>query len=293
MTDYKETLNLPGTSFPMKANLPQREPDLLNLWNKSNLYKKIRKQQAGKEKFLLLDGPPYANGNIHIGHAVNKVLKDMVIKSKTLSDYDAPYVPGWDCHGLPIEHQVEKKKGKVGSKINASDFREACRDYAEKQVKQQKEDFIRLGILGQWDDPYLTSDKKYEAEQIRAFSKIIDNGHLEYGFKPVHWCLDCKSALAEAEVEYQDKESFSIDVAFSVSDEETFDLAVAKWEKEKNEYIDGWQSKGHTMWKNRANNAEAAVEVKKTVGAEGAKKEEIDLVSTSSDESTPPRSAKK
>ena len=222
MTDYKETLNLPGTSFPMKANLPQREPDLLNLWNKSNLYKKIRKQQAGKEKFLLLDGPPYANGNIHIGHAVNKVLKDMVIKSKTLSDYDAPYVPGWDCHGLPIEHQVEKKKGKVGSKINASDFREACRDYAEKQVKQQKEDFIRLGILGQWDDPYLTSDKKYEAEQIRAFSKIIDNGHLEYGFKPVHWCLDCKSALAEAEVEYQDKESISIDALFVVSDRSSF-----------------------------------------------------------------------
>ena len=222
MTDYKETLNLPGTSFPMKANLPQREPDLLDLWNKSDLYKKIRKQQAGKEKFLLLDGPPYANGNIHIGHAVNKVLKDMVIKSKTLSDYDAPYIPGWDCHGLPIEHQVEKKKGKVGSKINANDFREACKEYAEKQVKQQKEDFIRLGILGQWDHPYLTSDKKYEAEQIRAFSRIIDNGYLEYGFKPVHWCLDCKSALAEAEVEYQDKDSISIDALFVVSDRSSF-----------------------------------------------------------------------
>ena len=222
MSDYKETLNLPGTGFPMKANLPQREPDLLDLWDQSNLYTKIRKQQKGKQKFLLLDGPPYANGNIHIGHAVNKVLKDMVIKSKTLSDYDAPYVPGWDCHGLPIEHQVEKKKGKVGPKINANDFREACRNYAEKQVLQQKEDFIRLGILGQWDNPYLTSDKTYEAEQIRAFSKIIDNGHLEYGFKPVHWCMDCKSALAEAEVEYQDKESISIDALFVVSDSMSF-----------------------------------------------------------------------
>jgi isoleucyl-tRNA synthetase len=165
MTNYKETLNLPDTGFPMKASLPNREPGLLKQWDESNLYLKIRQQQAGKEKFLLLDGPPYANGKIHIGHAVNKVLKDVVIKSKTFAGFDAPYTPGWDCHGLPIEHQVEKKKGKMGSKLDASQYREACRDYALQQVSEQRDDFIRLGILGEWEKPYLTLDQHYEAEQ--------------------------------------------------------------------------------------------------------------------------------
>ena len=200
MTNYKETLNLPDTGFPMKASLPNREPSLLKQWSESNLYSKIRRQQAGKKKFLLLDGPPYANGKIHIGHAVNKVLKDVVIKSKTLSGFDAPYLPGWDCHGLPIEHQVEKKKGKVGSKLDTDQYRNACRDYALEQVSEQRDDFIRLGILGQWEEPFLTLDRHYEAEQIRAFATIVKNDHLIYGHKPVHWCLDCKSALAEAEV---------------------------------------------------------------------------------------------
>ena len=218
MTNYKETLNLPDTGFPMKASLPKREPGLLKQWDENNLYLKIRQQQAGKEKFLLLDGPPYANGKIHIGHAVNKVLKDIVIKSKTLSGFDAPYLPGWDCHGLPIEHQVEKKKGKMGSKLDASQYREACRDYALQQVSEQRDDFIRLGILGQWEKPYLTLDRNYEAEQIRAFATIVKNGHLIYGHKPVHWCLDCKSALAEAEVEYKDKESDAVDVLFRIVD---------------------------------------------------------------------------
>ena len=222
MTNYKETLNLPDTGFPMKASLPNREPSLLKQWSENNLYLKIRQQQAGKDKFLLLDGPPYANGKLHIGHALNKVLKDVVIKSKTLSGFDAPYIPGWDCHGLPIEHQVEKKKGKAGSKLNAKQYRDACRDYALAQVSEQREDFIRLGVLGEWEKPYLTLDRNYEAEQIRAFATIVKNGHLVYGHKPVHWCLDCKSALAEAEVEYKDKESCSADVRFRVIDTNEF-----------------------------------------------------------------------
>ena len=222
MTNYKETLNLPDTGFPMKASLPKREPGLLKQWDENNLYLKIRQQQAGKEKFLLLDGPPYANGKIHIGHAVNKVLKDVVIKSKTLAGFDAPYLPGWDCHGLPIELQVEKKKGKIGSKLDAGEYREACRDYALHQVSEQRDDFIRLGILGEWGKSYLTLDQHYEAEQIRAFATIVKNGHLIYGHKPVHWCLDCKSALAEAEVEYKDKESSAVDVRFKIIDTNDF-----------------------------------------------------------------------
>tara|TARA_B100001750_G_scaffold242128_1_gene254992 strand:- start:1809 stop:4610 length:2802 start_codon:yes stop_codon:yes gene_type:complete len=222
MKDYKETLNLPKTSFPMKANLPNKEPEILKFWEEIGLYKKIRQQQKDKKPFILLDGPPYANGKIHIGHALNKILKDIIIKSKTLSDFDAPYIPGWDCHGLPIEHQVEKKKGKVGAKLEAKEFREFCKSYAIKQVEEQREDFIRLGVLGEWGKPYLTLDKDYESEQINAFAKIINNNHVIYGHKPVHWCLDCKSALAEAEVEYQDKESLSVDVAFRVIDNEEF-----------------------------------------------------------------------
>ena len=218
MKDYKDTLNLPGTSFPMKANLPNREPEILKFWDEIDLYKEIRKKGEGKKSFLLLDGPPYANGKIHIGHALNKILKDFIVKSKTLFGYDAPYLPGWDCHGLPIEHQVEKKKGKVGPKLTAREFRDHCREYALRQVEEQKEDFIRLGVPGEWDNPYLTLDKRYEAEQIRAFAEIYANNHVTYGHKPVHWCLDCQSALAEAEVEYMDKVSISVDVLFKIVD---------------------------------------------------------------------------
>ena len=212
MKDYKDTLNLPGTSFAMKANLPNREPEILKFWDEIDLYRKIRKKSKGKKPFLLLDGPPYANGKIHLGHALNKILKDFIVKSKTLFGYDAPYLPGWDCHGLPIEHQVEKKKGKVGPKLTAREFRDYCREYALRQVEEQKEDFIRLGVPGEWDNPYLTLDKRYEAEQIRAFAEIYGNNHVTFGHKPVHWCLDCQSALAEAEVEYMDKVSTSVDV---------------------------------------------------------------------------------
>mgnify|MGYP000580118296 FL=1 len=218
MSDYKHTLNLPETEFPMRGNLAQREPGMLKEWQKTDLYAQIRKARAGAEKFILHDGPPYANGGIHIGHSVNKILKDIILKSKTMSGFDAPYVPGWDCHGLPIEHNVEKKKGKAGVKIDYPEFRQACREYATKQVAGQKEDFIRLGVLGDWDKPYLTMDFKFEADIIRALGSIIENGHLQKGFKPVYWSVVGGSALAEAEVEYQDKKSTAIDVRFDVVD---------------------------------------------------------------------------
>ena len=224
MSDYKSSLNLPATKFAMKANLAGREPNFLKKWQEEGLYQQIREQNKGKAKFTLHDGPPYANGDIHIGHAVNKVLKDIIVKSKTLSGYDAPYVPGWDCHGLPIEHNVEKKKGKVGVKIDANSFRKACRQYAQTQVDKQKVDFQRLGVLGDWDNPYLTKNFKYEADIVRALGKIVDNGHLSKGYKPVHWCTECGSALAEAEVEYKDKESQAIDVKFRVVDDAMFGL---------------------------------------------------------------------
>lgn len=221
MSDYKSTLNLPKTKFAMKANLAQREPQMLKVWQEKKLYEKIREKAKGRPSFILHDGPPYANGNIHIGHAVNKIIKDMIVKSKTLSGFDAPYVPGWDCHGLPIELNVEKKVGKAGVKVEHSVFRKKCREYAQKQVDGQRKDFIRLGVLGEWDNPYLTMNFGNEADIIRALGKIADNGHLQKGFKPVHWCMDCGSALAEAEVEYKDKQSPSIDVAFKFVDQAT------------------------------------------------------------------------
>ncbi len=214
MADYKSTLNLPDTPFPMKGNLAQREPERLAAWNEKALYTKIREKSAGKKPFILHDGPPYANGDIHIGHAVNKILKDIIIKSKTLSGFDAPYVPGWDCHGLPIELNVEKKVGKPGQKVDAKTFRQKCREYAQKQVDGQKEDFKRLGILGEWDNPYQTMNFQFEADIVRSLGKIVENDHVQKGFKPVHWCLDCGSALAEAEVEYKDKQSPAIDVRY-------------------------------------------------------------------------------
>ena len=220
MTDYKDTLNLPKTAFPMKGNLPNREPDMLRRWEEMDLYGRIRQVAAGRPQFTLHDGPPYANGDIHIGHAVNKVLKDIIVKSKGLAGFDAPYIPGWDCHGLPIELNVEKKVGKAGFKVDAATFRKACREYAGKQVDGQRRDFIRLGVFGDWGEPYLTMDYRFEADIIRALGRIIANGHLHKGFKPVHWCTDCQSALAEAEVEYEDKRSPAIDVRFQVLNEE-------------------------------------------------------------------------
>jgi len=222
MTDYKDTLNLPHTEFPMKANLSQREPALIEKWNQIDLYRKICEKNAGRPKFILHDGPPYANGDLHLGHAINKTLKDIVVKSKQLCGYDAPYIPGWDCHGLPIEHNVEKKKGKAGQKISYTEFRQACRDYASKQVEIQKQGFIRLGVLGDWDNPYLTMNYETEANIVRALGKIVANGHLIKGYKPVYWSVVGASALAEAEVEYKDKISFAIDVRFAAADPQTF-----------------------------------------------------------------------
>ncbi len=210
----------------MRGNLANREPERLQKWQDKNLYQIIRDARAGRKRYLLHDGPPYANGDIHIGHAVNKILKDMIVKSRTLNGEDAPYVPGWDCHGLPIEHQVEKKIGKVGVKVEADEFRQACRDYALQQIDQQRIDFIRLGVLGDWNNPYLTMNFDTEANILRAVGKIIENGHVTRGDKPVHWCIDCESALAEAEVDYKDKTSPAIDVRFAVIDEEAFVKAL-------------------------------------------------------------------
>ena len=220
MTDYKESLNLPRTPFPMRADLARREPQMLRHWKELELYQKLRERRKGRPKFILHDGPPYANGDIHIGHAVNKVLKDIIVKARSLSGDDAPYVPGWDCHGLPIELMVEKQIGTVGRQIDAKTFRRACREYARKQIARQSGDFQRLGVLGDWDHPYLTMEYGFEADIVRAFGHIVARGHVHKGSKPVHWCTDCCSALAEAEVEYQDKDSPAIDVRFAVPEEE-------------------------------------------------------------------------
>lgn len=203
----------------MKANLANREPMMLKAWDKADLYGKIRAARKGRKSFVLHDGPPYANGDIHIGHSVNKILKDIIIKSKTIAGFDAPYIPGWDCHGLPIELQVEKKHGKPGHKISEAEFRKKCRAYAQRQVDGQRKDFIRLGVFGDWQNPYQTMNFDFEANIVRSMGKIIDNGHLQQGAKPVHWCLDCGSSLAEAEVEYEDKKSPAIDVRFNAVDE--------------------------------------------------------------------------
>lgn len=218
MTDEKDVrykLNLPETAFPMRGDLAKREPAWVKAWQEKKVYERIRKARAGARKFVLHDGPPYANGDIHIGHAVNKILKDIIVKAKTLDGYDAPYVPGWDCHGLPIELVVEKNHGK---NIDPAKFRELCRAYAAEQVKKQKKDFIRLGVLGDWDNPYLTMNYQTEADIMRALGDIYKNGYLYQGSKPVHWCVDCGSALAEAEVEYEDVNSPAIDVGFRFVD---------------------------------------------------------------------------
>ena len=216
--DYKATLHLPATDFPMRGDLPKREPDTLARWEADGLYAQLRANAKGRPLFVLHDGPPYANGAIHLGHAVNKILKDIIVKSKYLAGFDAPYIPGWDCHGLPIEIAIEKKYGKVGVKLDAVEFRQKCREYAESQIDLQRKDFKRLGVIGDWDNPYKTLDFRFEANEIRALGKIVANGHLTRGVKPVHWCFDCGSALAEAEIEYQEKDSPAIDVAYTVRD---------------------------------------------------------------------------
>lgn len=251
MTDYKATLNLPETAFPMKAGLPQREPEMLQHWNSIGLYQKLRQIGEGRPKFILHDGPPYANGNIHIGHAVNKIIKDMIVRSKTLAGFDAPYVPGWDCHGLPIEHKVETTFGKNQP---ADLTRERCRAYAAEQVEGQKADFIRLGVLGDWANPYRTMDFANEAGEIRALAKMVEGGFVFKGLKPVNWCFDCGSALAEAEVEYQDKKSDAIDVAFQVEDADKLAAAFGLSSLDKPTSIVIWTTTPWTIPANQALN---------------------------------------
>ena len=211
MSELRKTLNLPDTPFPMRGDLAKREPGWIADWQQRKLYQKIRKAAAGRPKFVLHDGPPYANGSIHIGHALNKILKDIIVRSKTLAGFDAPYVPGWDCHGLPIEHKIEVTHGK---NLPADKVRALCRTYAAEQIEEQKKDFIRLGVLGDWDNPYRTMDFGNEAGEIRALAEMVRRGWVFKGLKPVNWCFDCGSALAEAEVEYQDKQSPAVDVGF-------------------------------------------------------------------------------
>ena len=221
-SQYKDSINLPQTAFPMKASLAHREPQILARWQQLDIYHGLQKQREHAPTYVLHDGPPYANGDIHTGHAMQKVLKDIIVKSRNLKGMRAPYVPGWDCHGLPIEIQVEKKHGKAGHKIDKKTFREKCRAYATRQVEGQKQDFIRLGIQGDWANPYLTMDFQTEADTVRTLAKIVDAGHLYHGLMPVYWCPACASALAEAEVEYQDKISPAIDVLFTLSDLDDF-----------------------------------------------------------------------
>lgn len=215
--NYKETINLPLTEFPMRANLNQKEPDLLKEWEDTGLYQKIRDKSKGRPKYILHDGPPYANGHIHIGHSINKILKDIVVKSRQMSGYDAPYVPGWDCHGLPIELQVDKDLGAKKHGMSKLDIRRHCREYAGKFIDIQRDEFKRLGILGDWGRPYLTMNFAYEAATAREFGKFFEKGAVYKGRKPVHWCSSCQTALAEAEVEYNEKTSPSIYVKFPVA----------------------------------------------------------------------------
>ncbi|WP_227817661.1 isoleucine--tRNA ligase [Nitrogeniibacter aestuarii] len=222
MADYRDTLNLTDTPFPMRGNLPKREPGWVQQWQQNKLYEKIREASTGRPKFVLHDGPPYANGALHLGHALNKILKDIIVRSKTMAGFDAPYVPGWDCHGLPIEHKIEVTHGKG---LPQDKVRELCRAYAAEQVELQKTDFIRLGVLGDWDNPYLTMSFANEANEIRALARMVEGGYVFKGLKPVNWCFECGSALAEAEVEYADKQSPQIDVAFPAVD--TDKLATA------------------------------------------------------------------
>ncbi|MBF0328045.1 MAG: isoleucine--tRNA ligase [Nitrospirae bacterium] len=218
--DYKDTLNLPQTGFPMKANLNQREPEILKLWEEQNIYQKLQEKNKGQNSYILHDGPPYANGNIHIGHALNKLLKDMIVKFKSMQGFYSPYVPGWDCHGLPIELQVDKNLGDKKEGVDILTKRRLCREYAEKFVGIQREEFKRLGVFGDWAKPYLTMSYDYEASIVREFFSFVKAGSVYKGKKPVHWCPSCVTALAEAEVEYADKESPSVFVKFQINDEE-------------------------------------------------------------------------
>src|SRR5438045_1158174 len=226
MPEWKDTVNLPRTEFPMKANLPTSEPETLARWKAIDLYGKIRARRAGGPKFVLHDGPPYANGNIHMGTALNKILKEIVVKSRSMAGFDAPYVVGYDCHGLPIELKVDRELGPKKRVMSTAEFCRACRTYAERFVGTMSEQFQRLGVLGTWDDPYLTMDFRYQAAIARAFGRFVEQGLVYKGKKPVHWCIHCRTALAEAEVEYEEHTSPSIYVEFPLAPASAPDLAA-------------------------------------------------------------------
>ena len=230
--DYKNTLNLPKTDFQMKANLPKREPQTLASWQSLNIHQLIRDKSRGKAKYILHDGPPYANGDIHIGHALNKTLKDMVVKYKTMRGYDSLFVPGWDCHGLPVEHQLFKELGITKNEISQIEFRKKAYDYAMNYVNIQREQFKRLGVFGDWENPYLTLTPDYEEATLRSFADLVKKEYIYRGLKPVNWCFKCETALAEAEVEYQEHASPSIFVKLRLVDSKVFpneDVSLVIW----------------------------------------------------------------
>ncbi len=249
--DYKKTLNLPDTPFPMRGDLAKREPNWVKNWEEKRIYQAIRAASAGRPRFVLHDGPPYANGDIHIGHAVNKILKDIIVKSRTLAGFDAPYVPGWDCHGMPIEIQIEKKYGKG---LPVEEVQAKARAYASEQVTRQMADFKRLGVLGDWDHPYLTMNPRNEADELRALGTILDKGFVFRGLKPVNWCFDCGSALAEAEVEYADRTDPAIDVAFPFADKPALARAFGLPELHEDGAIVIWTTTPWTIPSNQALN---------------------------------------
>ncbi|MDR2127728.1 MAG: isoleucine--tRNA ligase [Burkholderiaceae bacterium] len=256
-TDYRSKLNLPDTAFPMRGDLPKREPQWVRQWAEHDIYKKLRAARRGKPKFILHDGPPYANGQIHIGHAVNKILKDMIVKSRQLDGFDARYVPGWDCHGLPIENAIEKK---FGRNLPRDEMQARGRAYAAAQIAQQMADFKRLGVLGQWDNPYQTMDFANEAGELRVLKKVMERGYLYRGLKPVHWCFDCGSSLAEFEIEYADKTSQSLDVAFPAAEPEKLAAAFGLARLGKSAFAVIWTTTAWTIPANQALNVNPALE---------------------------------
>lgn len=259
-TDYRSKLNLPDTPFPMRGDLPKREPAWVKKWEEEGLYEKLRAARKGKPLFVLHDGPPYANGKIHIGHAVNKILKDMIVKSRQLDGFDAPYVPGWDCHGLPIENAIEKLYGR---NLSREDMQAKAREFAQEQVSQQMEGFKRLGVLAQWSNPYKTMNFANEAGELRVLKKVVENGFLYRGLKPVYWCFDCKSSLAEFEIEYADKDSQTLDVAFKAHDRQALASAFgleALPDANKEAFVVIWTTTAWTIPANQALNANPEIE---------------------------------
>ena len=256
-TDYRATLNLPDTPFPMRGDLPKREPGWVKEWDEGGLYKRLREARCGAPRFVLHDGPPYANGQIHMGHAVNKVLKDMIVKAKQLAGFDAQYVPGWDCHGLPIENAIEKKFGRA---LSRDDMQAKSRAYATEQIELQKSDFKRLGVLALWDNPYTTMRPSTEADEIRAFKRVVERGFVYRGLKPVYWCFDCGSSLAEFEIEYADKGSQTLDVAFKCAEPAKLAAAFGLPALAKDAYVVIWTTTAWTIPANQALNLNPELE---------------------------------